>query len=91
MILYIHVHPIGQLYNLYTQTHIDNFRAVATGKVGPVTTGPLFEAATTFLPVFTNSAARPAGRLVAMRPQLKELEIDSLKVTLPSLQSAKVS
>jgi len=32
MILYIHVHPIGQLYKFFTQTHID--MAVATGTVG---------------------------------------------------------
>ena len=66
-------------------------RAVATGTVGPVSTGPLFEATTTFLPIFMNSAVRPADRLAAMWPQLTELEINSLKATLPSLQSAKVS
>jgi len=40
-----------------------------------------------------NSAARPSDRLAATRPQLKDLEIDdcnSLKATLPSLQSTKV-
>ena len=46
---------------------------------------------TTFLPIFTNLAARPADRLAATWPQLTELEIDSLKAMLPSLQSAKVS
>ena len=66
-------------------------RAVATGTVGLVSTGPFFEATTTFLPIFTNSVARPADRLAAMQPQLTELEIDSLKAMLPSLQSAKVS
>jgi len=50
-----------------------------------------FEATTTFLPIFTNSAARPADQLAATRPQLTEPEIDSLKATLPNLQSAKVS
>jgi len=66
-------------------------RAVATSTVGPVSTGPLFEATITFLPIFTNSAVCPADLLAATRPQLTELEIDSLKATLPSLQSAKVS
>ena len=50
-----------------------------------------FEATTTFLPIFTNSAACPAEQLAATRPQLTEPEIDSLKAMLPSLQSAKVS
>ena len=52
----------------------------------------LFEATTTFLPIFTNSAARPSDRLAATWPQLTELEIDgnTLKAALPSLQSAKV-
>ena len=31
------------------------YRAVATGTVGTVSTGPLFEATTKFLPIFTNS------------------------------------
>ena len=66
-------------------------RAIATGTVGPVSTGPLFEATTTFLPIFMNLAVRPADRLAAKRPQLTELEIDSLKAMLPSLQSTKVS
>ena len=66
-------------------------RAVAIGTVGLVSIGPLFETTTTFLPIFTNSAVCPADRLAATQPQLTELEIDSLKATLPSLQSAKVS
>jgi len=51
------------------------------------------EATTTFLPILTNSVARPADRLAATRPQLTELEIDSLKAMLPtcSIESAKVS
>ena len=52
----------------------------------------LFEATTTFLPIFTNSEARPSDRLAATWPQLTELEIgsNSLKATLPSGQSTKV-
>jgi len=66
-------------------------RAVAIGTVGLVSIGPLFETTTTFLPIFTNSAVCPADRLAATQPRLTELEIDSLKAMLPSLQSAKVS
>ena len=51
----------------------------------------IFEATTTFLPIFTNSVAHSADRLEATRPQLTELEIDSVKAMLPSLQSTKVS
>jgi len=47
--------------------------------VGPVSTGPLFEATTTFRPIFTNSAAHPAGWLAAMCPQWTELEVDGFK------------
>ena len=52
----------------------------------------LFEATTTFLPIFTNSEARPSDRLAATWPQLTELKIgsNSLKTTLPSVQSTKV-
>ena len=48
--------------------------------VGPVSTGPLFNATTTFLPIFTNSAVHPADRLTATWPQLTELEIDGFKI-----------
>ena len=41
-------------------------RAIVTGCVGRVLTQPLFKATTTFLPIFMNSAARPADRLAAM-------------------------
>jgi len=54
-------------------------RAVVTGRVGWVSTRPLLEAATTFLPIFTNLAACPADRLAATWPQLTELEIDGFK------------
>ena len=47
--------------------------------VGPVSTGPLFEATTTFLPIFMNLAVHPADRLAAMWPQLTELEIDGFE------------
>ena len=38
-------------------------RAVATGTVGPVSTGPLFEATTTFLPIheFGGAPSKPVG------------------------------
>ena len=39
----------------------------------------LLEATTTFLPVFTNSAARPSDRLAATWPRSTELEIDGFK------------
>ena len=54
-------------------------RAVATSMVGPVSTGPLFEATTIFLPIFTNLVAHPADWLAATWPQLTELEIDGCK------------
>jgi len=38
-----------------------------------------------------NLAVCPADWLAATWPQLTELEIDDYKVTLPSLQSMKVS
>ena len=46
-----------------------NYRAVATSRVGPVSTGPLFEATTTFLPIFTNFSdelGRPVGSHMAI-------------------------
>ena len=46
--------------------------------VGPVSTGPLFEATTTFQPIFTNLAVS-ANWLAATWPQLTELEIDGFK------------
>ena len=39
----------------------------------------LFEATTTFLPIFMNSAAHLSDRLVATWPWLTELEIDGFK------------
>jgi len=56
------------------------YRAVATSRVGLVSTGPLFEATTAFLPIFMNSAMRPADQLAATWPQLTELELDSCKI-----------
>ena len=46
---------------------------------GRVSTGPLFEATTTFLPIFLNSVARPADQLAATWPQLTDVEIDGCK------------
>ena len=58
---------------------LPDFRAVVTGRVGRVSTRPLFEATTILLPIFTNSAVHPADRLAATWPQLTELEIDGFK------------
>ena len=51
-------------------------RAIVTSQVGQDSTQPHFEATIMFLPIFTNSAARPADQLAATWPQLTELEID---------------
>jgi len=67
-------------------------RAIATGMVGPFQPDHFLRQQPHFFQYLCmNLAARPADQLAAMRPQLTELEIDSLKVMLPSLQSAKVS
>jgi len=59
--------------------HCTPIRAVVTSRVGWLSTRPLFEAKTTFLPIFTNLAARPADWLAAMWSQLTELEMDGFK------------
>jgi len=52
---------------------VDTISGESYGTVGTVSTGPPFEATTTFLPIiyikFTNSAARPADRYKATWPQ----------------------
>ena len=60
--------PLQILRTHNVQTLISHTRAVATSTVGSVSTGPLFEAITTFLPMFSNSAACQADRYKATWP-----------------------
>ena len=60
--------------------YIANIQGHSHRTVGPVSTRSLFEATTTFLPIFMNLVVCPADWLAAMWPQLTELEIEGYKI-----------